>query len=152
MERGSVMIGGFAGKVLRVNLSTGLITEENLDLSLAKSLVGSLGVASKIMLEELDPNVDPFSPKNKLIMATGSLTGSTAPAANKSIVISRSPLTGIWGESVFSTNCVVELKRAGYDMLIIEGRAEKPVYLWIHDDEAENIYTSFASIERVNML
>jgi len=131
------MVGGYAGKILMVDLSDGKISEKTLDLSLAKNLIGCLGIASKIMLEELDPSVKPFDPENKLILATGPLTGSTAPAANKSIIISRSPLTNIWGESVFSANCGIELKRAGYDMLIIEGKAEKPVYLWIHDGTAE---------------
>ena len=131
------MVGGYAGKILTVDLSDGKISEKTLDLSLAKNLIGCLGIASKIMLEELDPSVKPFDPENKLILATGPLTGSTAPAANKSIIISRSPLTNIWGESVFSANCGIELKRAGYDMLIIEGKAEKPVYLWIHDGTAE---------------
>jgi len=131
------MVGGFAGKVLRVDLSRGETYVDGLNFSLVKSLIGCLGVASKIMLEEVDPDVDPLSPKNKLIYATGSLTGSTAPAANKSIVVSRSPLTGIWGESVFSANTGIELKRAGYDMLIVDGRAEKPVYLWISDGYVE---------------
>lgn len=131
------MVGGFSGKILMVDLSARKIGEKTLDLSLAKNLIGCLGIASKIMLEELDPNTDPFDPKNKLIFATGLLTGSTAPAANKSIVISRSPLTYIWGESVFSANCGIELKRSGYDMLIVEGKAEKPVYLWIYNGDVE---------------
>ncbi|MEM2912992.1 MAG: aldehyde ferredoxin oxidoreductase family protein [Candidatus Bathyarchaeia archaeon] len=131
------MVGGFAGRILKVDLSSGQVSAEDLDLSLARSLIGCLGIASKIMLEELNPEAEPFSPENKLILATGPLTGSSAPAANKSIVISRSPLTNIWGESIFSSNCGIELKRAGYDMLIVEGRSNKPVYLWIHDDGAE---------------
>ncbi|MEM0010713.1 MAG: aldehyde ferredoxin oxidoreductase family protein [Candidatus Bathyarchaeia archaeon] len=131
------MVGGYAGKILRINLSNKKFHIEDLDLSLAKSLLGCLGIASKIMLEEVDPAVEPFSPENKLIFLTGVLTGSTAPAACKSIVVSRSPLTNIWGESVFSANTGIELKRAGYDMLIIDGASDKPVYLWIHDDSIE---------------
>ena len=131
------MIGGYAGKILRVDLSNEKISEEPLDFSLVRSLIGCLGVASKIMLEELDPNVKPFDPRNKLILATGPLTGSTAPAANKSIMISRSPLTNIWGEAIFSANCGIELKRAGYDMLIVEGKADEPVYLSIHNGTTE---------------
>lgn len=131
------MIGGFAGRILKVNLSSGQVSTEDLDLSLARRLIGCLGIASKIMLEELDPEEEPLSPENKLILATCPLTGSSAPAANKSIVISRSPLTNIWGEAIFSANCGIELKRAGYDMLIVEGRSDKPVYLWIHDDGVE---------------
>lgn len=131
------MVGGYAGKLLRVELSKDRISEEKLDLSLARNLIGGLGIASKIMLEESDPSIEPFNPENKLILATGSLTGSTVPAGNKSIIISRSPLTNVWGEAIFSANCGIELKRAGYDILIIEGEAEKPVYLWICDGEAE---------------
>jgi aldehyde:ferredoxin oxidoreductase len=131
------MVGGYAGKLLRVDLSKNSVYEEKLDLSLARNLIGALGIASKIMLEELNPSIEPFSPENKLILATGALTGSTVPAANKSIMISRSPLTGIWGEAIFSANCGIELKRAGYDILVIEGRAEKPVYLWIVDGKTE---------------
>lgn len=131
------MVGGYAGKILRINLSNKKFHIEDLDLSLAKSLLGCLGIASKIMLEEVDPGVEPFSPENKLIFLTGVLTGSTAPAACKSIVVSRSPLTNIWGESVFSANTGIEIKRAGYDMLIIDGASDKPVYLWIHDDNIE---------------
>ncbi|MBS7606919.1 aldehyde ferredoxin oxidoreductase family protein [Candidatus Bathyarchaeota archaeon] len=131
------MVGGYAGRILRINLSEMSFSIERLDLSLAKSLIGCLGVASKIMLEEVDHSVEPLSPRNKLILATGPLTGSTAPAGNKSIVISRSPLTNIWGEAIFSANAGIELKRAGFDMIIIEGRAERPVYLWICDDNVE---------------
>jgi len=134
---GFKMVGGYVGKILRVDLSQNKISKQDLDLSLAKKLIGGLGIAAKIMLEEMDVNTDPFDPDNKLIFATGPLTGSTVPAGCKSILVSRSPLTGIWGESIFSANCGIELKKAGYDMLIIEGKAEKPVYLWIHDDEVE---------------
>lgn len=131
------MVGGYAGKLLRVDLSKNSVYEEKLDLSSARNLISALGIASKIMLDELNPSIEPFSPENKLILATGALTGSTVPAANKSIMISRSPLTGIWGEAIFSANCGIELKRAGYDILVIEGRAEKPVYLWIVDGKTE---------------
>ncbi|MEM2152663.1 MAG: aldehyde ferredoxin oxidoreductase family protein [Candidatus Bathyarchaeia archaeon] len=131
------MVGGYAGKIVEVNLSNGRVKEENLDLSLARRLIGCLGISSKIMLEMVDRDVEPLSPENKLIFATGVLTGSNAPAACKSIIVSRSPLTNIWGESIFSANSGIELKRAGYDMLLVDGKAEKPVYLWIHDGGIE---------------
>jgi len=131
------MVGGYAGKLLRINLSKDRIIEERLDLSLARDLIGGLGVSSKVMLEESDPHTEPLNPQNKLILATGPLTGSGVPAANKSIVISRSPLTKIWGEAMVSANCGIELKRAGYDILMVDGAAEKPVYLWIYDGIAE---------------
>jgi len=131
------MTGGFSGKILEVDLSSGRIKEEPMDFSLARNILGCLGIASKIMLERVDIRVDPLSPANKLIFATGILTGSTAPAANKSIVISKSPLTNIWGESIFSANSGIELKRAGYDMVLVDGRAENPVYIWIHEGGVE---------------
>ena len=113
------MVGGYAGKLLRVDLSENKVHEEKLDLSLTRNLISALGIASKIMLEELNPSIEPFSPENRLILATGALTGSTVPAANKSIMISRSLLTGVWGEAIFSANCGIELKRAGYDILVV---------------------------------
>ncbi|MEM3479723.1 MAG: aldehyde ferredoxin oxidoreductase N-terminal domain-containing protein, partial [Candidatus Bathyarchaeia archaeon] len=77
------MVGGYAGKIVEVNLSNGRVKEENLDLSLARRLIGCLGISSKIMLEMVDRDVEPLSPENKLIFATGVLTGSNAPAACK---------------------------------------------------------------------
>lgn len=82
------------------------------------------------------PDIEPFDPENRLILATGPLTG-IAPAGNKSVLVSKSPLTKIWGDALFSADLGIELKRAGYDVLIVQGRAKNPKYVWIHDDIIE---------------
>ncbi|MFQ5711662.1 MAG: aldehyde ferredoxin oxidoreductase family protein [Candidatus Geothermarchaeales archaeon] len=131
------MVGAYLGKFLRVDLSEGKTREETFDLDLARKLLGSVGIAAKIMLEEVGPEVEPLDPENRLIMATGLLMGTPTPTANKTVVISRSPLTNIWGDAIFSGRCGIELKRAGYDGVIVQGRSERPVYLWIHDGTTE---------------
>jgi len=127
------MIGGYTGGLLRIDLSTGNIERQRLDLSGYKKFIGGLGIAAKVMLEEVEPNIEPFDPDNRLILATGPLTG-IAPAGNKSVLVSRSPLTNIWGDALFSTGLGIELKRAGYDVLIVQGKADKPKYIWIYND------------------
>lgn len=128
---------GWIGKVLRVNLSSGKISTEALDPGLAKDYLGARGLGTKIMTDEVDPKVDPLSPENKLIFAPGPLTGSYAPSAGRYTVVTKGALTdaiasansgGVWGP---------ELKFAGYDVLIFEGAAPKPVYLWIKDQTVE---------------
>jgi aldehyde:ferredoxin oxidoreductase len=131
------MIGGYTGKLLRVDLSEFKITEEKMDLSRARDLIGGVGFAAKIMLQEVNPYVKPFDPDNRLIFMTGVLTGTTVPGGNKSVFVARSPLTNIWGDAIFSGMCGIELKRAGYDGIIIQGKAEKPVYLRVFDGGAE---------------
>lgn len=128
------MIGGYAGKILRIDLSRSQIVKEDIDFHLARLFIGGEGYASSLMFQEVSPHTAPFSPENRLIFMTGPLTGSMVPCGNKVTVVSRSPLTGIWGEALFSASIGIELKRAGYDGLVIQGRMEKPAYLWIKDD------------------
>ncbi|USS40122.1 aldehyde ferredoxin oxidoreductase family protein [Thermococcus aggregans] len=128
---------GYMGKILRVNLTTGEIKVEELKEEDAKNFIGGRGLASKILLEEIDPKVDPFSPDNKLIFATGPLTGTTAPTGGRYMVITKSPLTGFIASSNSGGFFGPELKYAGYDMLIIEGKADHPVYISIKDEDVE---------------
>jgi aldehyde:ferredoxin oxidoreductase len=128
---------GYIGKILRVNLSTGKISEEDLDEKLTSEFIGGRGIASKILWDEVSPEVDPFSPENKLIFATGPLTGTSAPSSGRYTVAAKSPLTGTIGEADSGGFWSVELKKAGYDILILEGKSRKPVYLWIKDRKAE---------------
>ena len=94
-------------------------------------------MATKIMIDEVDPQVDPLSPENKLIFMTGPLTGTMAASPGRYMVISKAPLTGTIGCANSGGHFGPELKFAGYDGIIFEGKAEKPVYLWINDDEVE---------------
>ncbi len=131
------MLGGYMGKILRVNLSTGKVSTEPIDEQIAKEYIGARGYAAKIFYDEVDPKIDPLGPDNKLIFATGPLTLTPSPSAARFDVVTKSPLNntiagsnsgGFWGP---------ELKKAGYDMIVVEGKAQKPVYLWVNEDKVE---------------
>lgn len=130
-------MNGWVGKLLRVDLSTGAIKTEPLDPKIAKDYIGARGLGTKIMFDEVDPNVDPFSPDNKLIFAPGPLSGTFAPSAGRYDVITKGPLTGTIAASNSGGSFGPELKFAGYDAVIFEGRSPKPVYLWINNDKVE---------------
>ncbi|QER41923.1 aldehyde ferredoxin oxidoreductase family protein [Thermodesulfobacterium sp. TA1] len=128
---------GYAGKILRIDLTNQEIKVEDLNTEWAKKYVGGRGLASKYLFEEIDPKVDPFSPENKLIVATGPLTGTSVPTGGRYMVITKSPLTGAIACSNSGGFFGAELKMAGYDMIILEGKAPKPVYIAIEDDKVE---------------
>ncbi len=130
-------LGGWTGKLLRVDLTRQTVAVEGLNEQWAKEYVGGRGVAARYLYDEVDPQVEPLARENKLIFATGPLMGTNASCGARYMVVTKGPLTGaittsnsggIWGP---------ELKFAGYDMIIFEGRSERPVYLWIFDDQVE---------------
>jgi len=128
---------GWTGTILRVNLSTGKISKEPTNPQLAKLYIGARGMAEKIFSDEVDPKVDPFSAENKLIFAPGPFSGTYAPSAGRYNVVTKGPLNGALSASNSGGSFGPELKYAGYDMVIIEGKAQKPVYLWINDAKVE---------------
>lgn len=128
---------GWTGNLLRVNLTDGTIKKEALCPKDAEMYLGARGLATKIMMDEVDPKVDPLSEENKLIFMTGPLTGTFASSGGRYEVVAKAPLTGTIGASNSGGHFGPELKYAGYDGIIFEGRAEKPVYLWIEDDNVE---------------
>jgi aldehyde:ferredoxin oxidoreductase len=128
---------GWIGKVLRVNLSTSKVSTEALDPGLAKDYIGARGLGTKIMTDEVDPKVDPLSPENKLIFMPGPLTGTFAPSAGRYTVVTKGALTGAIASANSGGTWGPALKFAGYDAVIIEGAAPKPVYLWIKNAKVE---------------
>ena len=124
-------------KVLRVNLTTATCTTEPLNLEWADQFLGQRGLATKYFVEEVDPKVDPLSPDNKLIFATGPLTGTMASTGGRYSVITKGPLTGAIACSNSGGYFGAELKFAGWDMVIFEGKSAKPVYLHIENDKVE---------------
>jgi aldehyde:ferredoxin oxidoreductase len=128
---------GWIGTILRVNLTTGAITKEALDPELARKYIGARGLGSRILSDEIDPKIDPLSADNKLIFATGPLSGTNAPASGHFDVVTKGPLTGTIAASSSGGIFGPMLKYAGYDLIIFEGKAQKPVYLWINDDKVE---------------
>ncbi|MBW1772717.1 MAG: aldehyde ferredoxin oxidoreductase family protein [Deltaproteobacteria bacterium] len=132
----------YAGKILRVNLSNGAITTEPTE-NYAKDWLGSSGIAAKILYDEIRPWVTPYDPANKIIFGSGALVGTTAPGANKMSVSTLGPMIGGWASSCSDSYMGGQLKYAGYDSVVIEGKAHSPVYLWIEDDTVEIRDASF---------
>ncbi|MFQ6129907.1 MAG: aldehyde ferredoxin oxidoreductase family protein [Candidatus Hadarchaeaceae archaeon] len=131
------MAYGYNGKILRVDLSSGKISVDEPDEVFYRRYLGGRGAALYYLLNEMEPGVDPFGPDNLLIFAPSVLTGAPIQGASRFSVACKSPLTGTYGEAEAGGDWGPELKFAGFDAVIIKGKAEKPVYLWIHDGEAE---------------
>jgi len=128
---------GWTGTVLRVNLTTRTVSKEPLREDWARDYIGGRGLGARYLLAEVDPTVDPFSPDNKLLVVTGPLTGTNASCGSRYMVVTKGPLTNAITTSNSGGSWGPELKAAGYDMLILEGRASSPCYLWIYNDQVE---------------
>ena len=127
----------WAGKILRVDLTAGTVKSEPLNMEWARAYIGSRGLGTKYLCEEVDATVDPLSAANKIIWATGPLTGTMASTGGRYTVITKSPLTGAIACSNSGGYWGAEFKMAGWDMVIFEGASPKPVYLYVNDDVAE---------------
>ncbi|MBO8158747.1 aldehyde ferredoxin oxidoreductase family protein [Thermosyntropha sp.] len=128
---------GWMGKVLRVDLTAGTVRLEEIDEELLHGYIGARGLGTKIFCDEVDPKVDPLSEENKIIFMTGPLTGTLASSAGRYNVVTKGVLNGTIAASNSGGSFGPELKYAGYDGVIIEGKAKEPVYLWINDDKVE---------------
>jgi aldehyde:ferredoxin oxidoreductase len=128
---------GWRGKILRIDLTTGDIKEEELDPKVARDYIGGRGLGIYYLNREADPGCAPLSPENMLIMATGPLTGTLTPSGSRYMVMTKGPLTGAVTCSNSGGQFPKELKRAGFDAILFRGRAPKPVYLWIKNGQAE---------------
>jgi aldehyde:ferredoxin oxidoreductase len=131
------MMYGWTGTILRANLSARTVSKEPLRADWARDYIGGRGLGAKYLLEEVDPQVDPFSSENKLLFVTGPLTGTNASCGARYMVVTKGPLTNAITTSNSGGHWAAELKAAGYDMIIVEGRASTPCYLWIYDDQVE---------------
>ncbi len=133
----STQADGYWGKVLRVDLSKGKISEEEVAESVFKQFLGGSGFGTKVIYEELEPDTDPFDPENRVVFAIGPWQAVDFWGSGKYSVVSKSPLTGTLGDSSGGGSWAPLFKRCGYDALIIQGKSPQPVYLWIHDKGAE---------------
>jgi aldehyde:ferredoxin oxidoreductase len=128
----------YAGKILRVDLTTGKVSTEPLTEQMAKNYIGGIGLGIRLLMDNSKPGTDPFDPANPIIFATGPLSGTMGPTAgNGYAVVSKSPATGGVGEAKAHGFFGPDLKRAGYDAVIIMGKAPKLSYLWIDDDKVQ---------------
>ena len=131
------MVYGYTGAILRINLTTRQVSREPLERKLCEDYVGGRGLTSYLLYREMDPAVDPLSPENRLMFGAGPLTGTGAVAASRYVVVCKSPLTGTIACSNSGGFFGPEMKFAGYDAIIFEGKAQKPVYVWINDEHVE---------------
>jgi aldehyde:ferredoxin oxidoreductase len=127
---------GWNGKLLHVNLSKGKGVADKYEADMAKNFLGGRGFAAKILWGELKPGIDPLSPDNKLVLATGPLTGFALPSSGKLVVAAKSPLTWGYGDGNVGTLAAVHMRRAGFDALIVEGKARNPVVVVVRDESA----------------
>ncbi len=130
-------MNGYTGEMLRINLSSESIKTEELDMDLAEQFLGGRGLGVKILYDELEPKTDPLSPDNKMIFTTGPVTGTSTPTAGRYVLVSKSPISHTIFDSLCGGSLGSELKYAGFDVLIIEGRASSPSYIWIDDGNVE---------------
>jgi aldehyde:ferredoxin oxidoreductase len=128
---------GWTGTILRINLSNGEIKRERTNMEDARLFIGARGLATKILSDEIDAKIDPLSADNKLIFAPGPLSGTFAPSMGRYDVVTKGPLNGTIAASNSGGSFGPEVKFAGYDMIIVEGKAKTPVYIWIKDDVVE---------------
>ena len=128
---------GFYNQLLRINLSQQTFSEKQLSDELLKESLGGKGLGTYLMLKEIPPGVDPLSEENKLIFAIGPVTDTRMWSGSRYGVFSKSPLTGIYGESYAGGRVAPQMKRCGYDAIIIEGKNDCPLYLEITDEQVK---------------
>jgi aldehyde:ferredoxin oxidoreductase len=128
---------GWNGRLLRVDLNKRKAIAQEYGAEMAKNFLGGRGFAAKILWDELKPGIDALSPENRLVFAAGPLTGFALPSSGKLVVAAKSPLTGGYGDGNVGTHAVVQMRKAGYDAVIIEGKAKTPIVLLIQDKSAE---------------
>jgi aldehyde:ferredoxin oxidoreductase len=139
---------GYAGQILRINLTNHTTNIETVDDELCENFLGGEGFGSKILWDELEPGIDSFDPRNQIVFTVGPIQGTVCPSVSRACVSTKSPLTNGITRSLCGGNIGYELKRAGFDILIVEGRATCPVYVWINNSDVEirdaaNIWGAF---------
>jgi len=128
---------GWNGKLLRVNLTKQKASTQKYDATLALNYLGGRGFAAKILWDEIKPGIDPLSPENKIIFAVGPLTGFPIPSSGKLVVAAKSPLTGGYGDGSIGSYVAVQIRRAGYDAIIVEGKSESPTVILVQGDSVQ---------------
>jgi len=128
---------GWNGLFLRVNLTKMKAIAKKYNANIAKNFLGGRGFAAKILWDELKPGTDPLSPENKLVFAAGPLTGFALPSSGKLVVAAKSPLTGGYGDGNIGALATVQMRKAGYDAIIVEGKSKKPIVLLVQDKQID---------------
>ncbi|MBI2958530.1 MAG: aldehyde ferredoxin oxidoreductase, partial [Chloroflexi bacterium] len=129
--------GGYAGSILEVDLTREKSNTTRPHEETLRKYIGGTGLAAKMLWEETTQDTAPLSPEAPLLFMIGPLTGTAMPSSSRYVVAGISPLTGIWGEAHSGGDWADELKHAGFDGIVLRGKADRPVYLWLHDGQAE---------------
>jgi len=137
MSSSDFMVGGYTGNILSIDLNTQTTKFEKTDLEDAKNFIGAKGLGAKILFDRLPKKTDPLSPKNILMFTTGPITGTSAQTSGRGTVVTKSPQTGLFLDSHFGGFFAAEMKKAGWDIIVVNSRADKPVYLVIKNDTIE---------------
>jgi aldehyde:ferredoxin oxidoreductase len=127
----------YAGKLVRIDLTAGQSHVESIDDAAVKSFLLGGGLAAKIFYDEMNPALEPLDPDSSLIFMIGVLSGTVIPTSCRLCLCGRSPLTGVWNEATVGGYWAAQFRAAGYDGLVITGRAQEPVYLWVNEDGVE---------------
>ncbi len=130
-------MNGYMGKILSIDLTKGIIASEELNQKLCDLFLGGAGYAAAYLFNEISQKTDPLSPENVLMFMTGPLTGTLAPNTSRMVACAKSPMSGLWGESNCGGTFAMTLKKAGWDGIIIRGKAKSPVYIEIIDDKVQ---------------
>ncbi len=130
-------MSGYHRKLVRVDLTERKVEIQGIEETDLEKFLGGSGMAAKILYEETREETDPLGPENRLVAFTGPFTGTMVPSSGRHHLAGKSPLTGIYGESNVGGSWGVHFKKAGYDGIVIQGKADRPVYLWIHEDGVE---------------
>jgi aldehyde:ferredoxin oxidoreductase len=131
------MVGGYTGKILNIDLNTKTTKIEKTNLNDARDFIGAKGLGAKILMDRLPIKTDPLSSKNILMFTTGPITGTSAQTSGRGTVVTKSPQTGLFLDSHFGGFFAAELKKAGFDIIIVNGKSDKPVYLVINNESIQ---------------
>jgi aldehyde:ferredoxin oxidoreductase len=135
IKSGGFMEGGYTGKILMVDLTRKTTSIKNLEKEDCRLFIGAKGLGAKLLFDMLPRNTDPLSAENILMFTTGPLTGTRIQTSGRGTVVTKSPLTGLFLDSHFGGVFAAEMKKAGWDIILIKGKSKQPVYLVIHDDK-----------------
>src|SRR5512137_1052264 len=130
-------MNGYAGKLLFVDLSKGILRDEALTEDMARNFIGGYGIGARVLYGMMKPGADPLGPGNVLGIVTGPVTGTESHFSGRHSVVCKSPVSGTWNDASSGGFFGPELKKAGYDGVFVSGAADKPVYIWIKDGKAE---------------
>ena len=130
------MLNGY-GRILRIDLTEEKVSHEEIDAATARKFIGGVGLAAKMLWDETTRDTAPFSAENPFIVMTGPLTGSPVPKSGRCNMVGISPLTGIYGQAHSGGSLADELKHSGFDGIVVKGKAKRPVYLWIYNQDVE---------------